>query len=136
MKCSANTTFQSYDFSRKVHFERLGYAVSKGQSKKIYPHDGDGNLNFTNSFISIPPPISKKIYPHDGDGNSNRGIRVDITGSWIVKKYIPMTGTETSSPSSILLISTSKKYILVKGTEMSYKTLERYGLTCKKIYPR
>ena len=44
LKISFNAIFQNCDPSWKVRFERLGYAVSKGQGKNTYPHYGDGNF--------------------------------------------------------------------------------------------
>ena len=41
LKCSVNTVFQDCDLRRKVHFERLGYAVSKGCPLELLPHCGD-----------------------------------------------------------------------------------------------
>ena len=60
LKYRVSTIFQNCNLSRKVHFERLGYAVSKGQGKKTYPRYGDGNTFLRPILNDL---LSKKTYP-------------------------------------------------------------------------
>ena len=114
LKCRVNTIFQNSNLSRKVHFERLGYAVSKGcpfriisplrglkfsdktQERGFSPFRIISPLRGLKSFIFLicllvkSTPVFRIISPL-------RGLKLSIcisTGWFInLQNYFPIAGT-------------------------------------------
>ena len=81
---------------RKWSFLASVGATSQGQSKKISPIAGDGNVTQCRGGIIVGRYLSKKISPIAGDGNSLQQRILSSNISLEVKKYPRSQGTETS----------------------------------------
>ena len=124
MKTSVNTIFQNCNLSRKVHFERLGYAVlllkyrylcvTSAQHYLRPPMRGLKRGQVGNVFTHF---ISLEQSPHDGDGNFTGCLARNPCD---IKKYLPNTGTETYSQIGYLFLPIFRTISTLWGLKLIY----------------